>query len=210
MELVTIVIRLGIVFILSLLFGLERQRAHKPVGMGTFTFVAIGAATLAIVAMSVFKDSSIGLLGAIVKGIGFLGAGALIRTSDKIFGFTTAASIWLFAIIGLVIGIGEYVIGALVYILVWCVVLIDKYLELRGIGSYQKKLMIKTNAIVNEKQIKKEILQHARRCRLIGVEIDKVNNKLTINYIIEGVKGEINKIPNLLYEHEWLESCKVE
>ena len=93
METLTIVIRLLAVFILSLIFGIERQRSHKPVGFGTFIFVAIGSCALAIAATIIDIDDRIIILGSIVTGIGFLGAGALIRNNDKIFGFTTAASL---------------------------------------------------------------------------------------------------------------------
>jgi putative Mg2+ transporter-C (MgtC) family protein len=99
--------RFIITFVFSVIFGLERQRAHKPVGFGAFTFVAVGSCALSITAINLYPDNPLSLLGAIVTGIGFLGAGALIKTTDKIFGFTSAAAVWLFAIFGLVVGVGN-------------------------------------------------------------------------------------------------------
>ena len=96
---ITALIRMLLVFGLSLIFGLERQRSHKPVGFGTFIFVALGACTIGIVATKYSLGDSISLLAATITGIGFLGAGALIKNTDKVFGFTTASAIWLFAII---------------------------------------------------------------------------------------------------------------
>ena len=90
MDVIVIFLRLSITFFLSLVFGLERQYSHKPIGFGTFTFVAAGSSSLAIVAVALGFEHSIPLLSAIVTGIGFLGAGALIKTSDKIFGLTSA------------------------------------------------------------------------------------------------------------------------
>ena len=208
--LLTIIIRFLVTFILSLLFGLERHKAHKPIGFGTFIFVAIGSCGLAITAMAISIDNPLPLLAAIVTGIGFLGAGALIRTTDKIFGFTTAASIWVFAIFGLVIGAGEYLIGIIMYALIWAVILFDRHLEKKGVGSYQKKIIIHTKKIVDEKEITNQLLVHTDKYKLIHIKADKINNMLSLTYLIEVTKQEINKIPKLLYEKDWFASCEVE
>src|SRR3990172_6125755 len=114
-ETLEIVLRFSITFILSLVFGLERQTAHNPVGFGTFNFVAVGSCALGITAVLINSADPFGLLSAIVTGIGFLGAGALIKSNDRVFGFTTAASIWILAIFGLTIGIGDYLLGGVLY-----------------------------------------------------------------------------------------------
>jgi len=207
METLTIVIRLLAVFILSLIFGIERQRSHKPVGFGTFIFVAIGSCALAIAATIIDIDDRIIILGSIVTGIGFLGAGALIRNNDKIFGFTTAASLWIFAIFGLVMGIGQYLEGIIVYVFIWIVIIIDKILEDRGIGSYKKKITINTNKIVNEKEIFHLI---NTKKKLISLNLDKKNDKLSLTYLISGKRDDLNSVPQKLYEKPWFESFKVE
>jgi putative Mg2+ transporter-C (MgtC) family protein len=210
METFEIVLRLFITFVLAMVFGLERQRSHKPISFGTFIFVALGSCGLAIGAINLNVENPLPLLSGIVTGIGFLGAGAMIKTSDKIFGFTTAASIWIFAIVGLLFGIGDYLLGSLIYLGIWIVIFIDRFLEDRGIGSYQKKLIIKTKAIISEKDLKKVLLLHLTKYKLISVEIDKTHSTMTNTYLIESGKTELNKIPDLLYEHEWFESCKIE
>jgi uncharacterized membrane protein YhiD involved in acid resistance len=210
MDLQIILLRFGIVFILSMLFGIERQKAHKPIGFGTIIFVSLGSCALTISALTVFPESPVGLLAAIVSGIGFLGAGALIKTTDKIFGFTSAASIWLFAIIGLIVGIGSYDIAVIVYVLMWIVVLFDRYLEAHGIGSYQRKIMVTTTKIVNEKQIRNIILSRIKQCKLMSAEIDKTKQNMTISYLIEGTKESINSIPQELWQKDWFSSCKLE
>ncbi|MFH1173555.1 MAG: MgtC/SapB family protein [archaeon] len=205
-----ILLKMGLIFVLAFLFGLERQRSHKPVGFGTFTFVSIGACALAIVADSLGIDRYVPLLAAIVTGIGFLGAGALIRTNDKLFGATTAAGIWLFAIIGLVVGVGEYALAAFVYVLAWLVILIDNWLQTKGVGLYQKHVRIITNRIITEKEIRKHIYFGSRKHKLVSIEIDKTNNRMKLSYVIEGNKENINAITNQLFEQEWLESYTVE
>jgi|SRR3989338_1045353 len=208
MELVVIALRFIVTFILSFLFGIERQYSHKPIGFGTYTFVAVGSCSLAIIAVALGLEHSIPILSSIVTGIGFLGAGALIKTNDKIFGLTSAASIWAFAIFGLTIGIGEYVVGIMLYTLVWIVVLSDRFLERYGIGSYQKKVTIQTNKIVNIK----DVISAAgiKKYKLIDIDIDKAHKKITFHLYVEGKKEEINKIPDKILNQDWFEDVKIE
>jgi putative Mg2+ transporter-C (MgtC) family protein len=210
MDFIIILIRLILTFACAFLFGLERQRSHKPITFGTFIFVSVGACALAITAIIWSPENPLPLLGTIVTGIGFLGAGAMIKTNDKILGATTAASIWLFAIFGLLVGTGEYSISAIIYVAIWVVVLFDRYLAEKGIGSYQRRLIIKTNKIINEKEIRKILLLETKKNKLISVEVDKHDAKLTIEYLIDGSKENLNRIPKRLYEEEWFAWCKIE
>ena len=145
-ELTYSLIKLLVIFIVSFIFGFNRQRLHKHVGFGAFIFVSLGACILGILSMR-FGQNQTALIAAVVTGIGFLGAGALIKGSDKVFGFTTAASIWLYAIFGLLVGINEFLMATFVYVVVWIVILTDLFLEKKGIGSYQKKIKITVSGI---------------------------------------------------------------
>ena len=140
-------------------------------------------------------ETNVPLLGAIITGVGFLGAGALIKTSDKVFGFMTAASIWLFSIIGIVIGLGYYYLAGILYSFVWFCVLIDRYLETEGIGGYQKKISIKIKGEENEKELdllfrKFKIRKH----NLISKEVDKKEKTLVISYLIDGSGQQIRRL----------------
>ena len=209
MELSIILLRLILTFALSLIFGYERQRSHKPIGFGTFIFVSVGSCGLAITA-TLLNENPLPLLGSVVTGIGFLGAGALIKTNEKTFGFTTAASVWLFAIFGIIIGVGQYTIGITVYLITWVIIYFDKVFEKKGMGYYQKKLIINTNKIVDKSDIKEIFLQGNERHKFVGIDVDKKNNKIAITYLIEGTSEDIYKISKKLYEMEWFDSCKFE
>ncbi|MCZ7401485.1 MAG: MgtC/SapB family protein [Candidatus Methanoperedens sp.] len=209
MELSIILLRLIITFVLSLIFGYERQRSHKPIGFGTFIFVSVGSCGLAITA-TILNENPLPLLGSVVTGIGFLGAGALIKTNEKTFGFTTAASVWLFAIFGIIVGVGQYVIGITIYLLTWLIIYFDKMFEKKGMGYYQKRLIINTNKIVEKSEIKKIFLEGMQRHKFIGIDVDKKNNKIAITYLIEGTSEDIYKISKKLYEMDWFDSCKFE
>lgn len=210
MELTTLLIRFIITFVASFLFGLERQRAHKPVGFGTFSFVSLGACILTIIAQDLGLSESLGLLAGIITGIGFLGAGALIKGTDKVFGFTSAAGIWLFSIFGIAIGLGEYVGGFLIYASLWLIIGFDQYLEKKGRGSYQKKLMITTKKVINEEKIKECFSLNKINNKKVTFEIDKEHNRMVLNYLIEGTRENMNKFAMVLLEKDWISSCKIE
>lgn len=208
MDTVTLIWRFFLAFILSLIFGLERQRKHKPIGFGTFTFVATGACALAITAVTFEPINPLPLLSAIVTSIGFLGAGALIKTTDKIFGFTSAATIWLFAIFGLLIGVGEYFHGLILYSTLWIVMVLDSIFQKKGLGSYQRKLVIQTNRIIDNGDI--DSVLGKQRPKPMGMEFNKKNSTLILTYLIQGSKEEINQIPRILAKKDWFDSFKIE
>lgn len=208
MDFWTMMIRFALTFLFSLVFGLERQRSHKPIGFGTFIFVAMGSCSLGIAAMILPFENPLPLLSAIVTGIGFLGAGALIKTTDKVFGFTTAAGIWVFAIIGLLTGTGNYILAISLYISVWMVVFVDSYLEHRGIGSYQKKITLITSENINDKEL--STLLGSKFYKIVSIEVMKPENKLIISILLEGTKDYINKLPPRLNEKKWITSFKIE
>ncbi|MGV8168520.1 MAG: MgtC/SapB family protein [Candidatus Nanoarchaeia archaeon] len=203
-------LRFVIVFIAASTFGLQRQKAHKPIGFGTYIFVAIGACAAAIVAVDIVPENPLALLAAVITGVGFLGAGALIKTSEKILGFTSAATVWLFSIFGYIIGVGEYMTGLVIFISIWIIIAVDHYLERKGIGAYQRKLIITTCKLLPEKEVNKDIMFYTKKHKLISVEINKKNSQMILTYIIEGSKTEINRLPDKLYEKDWFEGAKID
>lgn len=194
MDILTYILRLLITFVMALAFGAERQRSHKPVGFGTFIFVAIGSCSLAIVALNTGSDP-LTLLAAIVTGIGFLGAGALIKTTNKIFGFTTAASIWLFAILGLIIGVGFYEVGIVLYVFIWISIFIDKHLESSGIVSYQKRVSFVVKGLNKDDNIMELFSKYKiRKHKLLSKKIDKDSRTVSMNYLLEGLGKSIRAL----------------
>lgn len=209
MELIITLLRLGLVLAGSLFFGLIRQKLHKPISFGTFTFVALGACALSLISTSIQGDNPLVLVGSIVTGIGFLGAGALIRNADKTTGFTSAASIWLFAIFGVVIGLGEYILGGLIYAVAFLIISIDNYLGEHSIGAYQKKMTIVTNKLISTSEFDK-IFSSTHKHKMLSIDVNKNDDKMTIAFMIEGSKHDINNLSKELLHQPWLVSCKVE
>jgi putative Mg2+ transporter-C (MgtC) family protein len=202
--------KLVIVFILAGIYGFDRQRAHKPVGFGTFIFVSLGACALAITSIEISGENPLPLLSAIVTGIGFLGAGAMIKTSDKIFGVTTAASVWTFAVFGLLIGVGEILVGLALYAFIWIVIVIDSDLAKRGIGTYQRKAIITTSIHMEETVIKMTLTQTCKRFKLIEWSIDKKEGLITRHYILEGTQDVLVQLPIYLRKEKEFIKCTIE
>jgi putative Mg2+ transporter-C (MgtC) family protein len=203
-----LLLRFSLVFVLSFIYGLNRQRSHKPVGFGTFILISVGACALAIIAVDMGIQNSIGIIGAIVTGIGFLGAGAMIRESDKVFGFTTAASIWFFSIFGLAIGLGEYVNASIIYVMVWIVAIFDKYLEKNAIGSYRRKIVIQTKNLVPKEQIIGILSKHTNEFYLYSTYLNKKEKTSSFTYVIEGPKNKIEGLLKSFYTKSWCISVR--
>ncbi len=193
---------------MSFVFGIERQLSNKQVGFGTFIFVAIGTCTLGVLSSVLSPTNLLILAGGIVTGVGFLGAGALVKTSDKIFGFTTAASIWIFAIIGLSIGIGQYTEGVLAYFAMLLVVMTDKFMEHKGVESYRRRITIKTKNMVSKEEVLKMFENY--KWKLINLEIDKKEKKCVFVYLVSVPRNEINGLKENIVSKKWVEFLKIE
>ncbi len=210
MENSLILFRFVLTFVLTFIFGFQRQKSNKPVGFGTFIFVAIGSCGLTIAALQMNVENPLPLLAAIITGIGFLGAGALIRTPDRIFGFTTAASIWVFAIFGLIIGLGYYIESLILYSLSWFIVLFDKHLEKRGVGSYRRKISIVHKGLLDKKEIAKILSKHCTKFNLVQISIDKNSKETQLIYLIEGATKSIELLLKEFYNKKWCKSVRFE
>lgn len=100
MNLATFFIRLLICFILSILIGLERQLRHRMVGLRTNVLVCIGAFLFVYLSFGINVSDQTRIAAQVVSGIGFLGAGVILRDGSKIKGLNTAATLWCVAAIG--------------------------------------------------------------------------------------------------------------
>lgn len=99
-------IRISVCFLLSLLIGLERQYRHRMVGLRTNVLVSLGAFLFMIVTYGINTSDESRIAAQIVSGIGFLGAGVILRDGSKIKGLNTAATLWCVAAIGVLTSSG--------------------------------------------------------------------------------------------------------
>jgi putative Mg2+ transporter-C (MgtC) family protein len=99
-------------FVCGAIVGFEREKGHKPAGLRTQILICIGSAIFTVVSMSpaLGGKEPARIAAQIVTGVGFLGAGSILRDHRQITGLTTAATIWTVSAIGIVVGAG-YVTG---------------------------------------------------------------------------------------------------
>src|SRR5918997_161999 len=116
-QLVHVVIRLVSAMLLGAVVGLQRERAGKPAGLRTHVLVTLGTAVfvLACSGVGMSLDGLSRVIQGIVTGIGFIGAGSILKLSEErdIQGLTTAAGIWMTAATGVAVGLGSLGVAAL-------------------------------------------------------------------------------------------------
>lgn len=103
-----LLLRVGVAFLLGGAIGLERESAHRPAGFRTHVLVGVGSALIMVLSLSISGADPARLAAQVVSGIGFLGAGTILREGPTIRGLTTAASLWVVAAIGLACGAGFF------------------------------------------------------------------------------------------------------
>src|ERR1700716_1684982 len=109
-------LRLSVAALLGAVIGIERDLHHRPAGIRTSAFVCMGSALFTILSYELAKmfgdTSATRIASNLVQGIGFLGAGAILREAGGLVGLTTAATIFVEAAIGMAVGGGLYAVGA--------------------------------------------------------------------------------------------------
>lgn len=106
-----ILLRIGLSLVLGGVIGFERERDNQPAGLRTHMILVIGACLAMILSinMGVISGNDPARIAAqVISGIGFLGAGAILRYGFNVKGLTTATTLWTMAIVGLVLGAGYY------------------------------------------------------------------------------------------------------
>ncbi|MFH1408511.1 MAG: MgtC/SapB family protein [Nanoarchaeota archaeon] len=108
-------LRLILAVLLGGIIGYERERERMAAGLRTHMLVSLGSTLAVLVGVTLFADGdgAARIAQGIITGIGFLGAGTIFFGGDRVHGLTTAASIWIVALIGMAIGFGFYM-GALI------------------------------------------------------------------------------------------------
>jgi putative Mg2+ transporter-C (MgtC) family protein len=148
-------LRLGLTVVASALIGLNRDEHGRPAGLRTTLLVCL-AASVAMIQTNVLlptsgkaSDSFITMdlmrlpLG-ILSGMGFLGAGAIVRRSDLVLGVTTAATLWIVTVIGLCFGGGQIVLGICATVLtlgvLWGLKILERYIRKEHRGTLLVRL----------------------------------------------------------------------
>jgi putative Mg2+ transporter-C (MgtC) family protein len=120
-------------FLSGLIVGLERQLRGKPVGMRTSALICIGTYVFVAITRHVANDVTdpSRIIGQVVTGIGFLGAGVILARQGAIVGVTSASAVWVLAAVGVVIGVGFPWLGVKLAVLTVAILAGVEFVETR-------------------------------------------------------------------------------
>lgn len=160
-----ILLRIVLAAAIGFIFGMEREWRRRPAGIKTHIIVCLGAAVISLVQVMMINEiitiieenpemagalkSDYGRLPAqVISGIGFLGAGCIIREKGTISGITTAATLWFIACIGLAVGMGYYRLSIISSITAFFILTVLRISQ-KFISKY-KKYKLKQKEVLSE------------------------------------------------------------
>jgi putative Mg2+ transporter-C (MgtC) family protein len=210
-----IILRLAIAAVLGMIVGFERERQNQPAGLRTHTILAIGsclAMTISINLAMQFQPlvpngDPARLAAQVVSGIGFLGAGAILRYGTSVKGLTTAASLWTNAMVGLAVGAGHYFAAVATTVMLIAILVLLNVLEKKWIKGFET-ITVSVTAFHNPglledllqmlKSLKKKVLS-------ISLESDLPEDKYTANVVVKTIaddpmrdlRSALEKIPGV-------------
>jgi putative Mg2+ transporter-C (MgtC) family protein len=116
-DIIETTVRMLLAIVPAAVIGLERELSGNVAGIRTHILLALGACLFTLAGLSIAGPDAGRIAAQVVTGVGFIGAGAIIRDSLRVKGLTTAASLWVTAAIGVAAGVGAYIaLGAAVLV----------------------------------------------------------------------------------------------
>lgn len=200
-------IRIFICFVLGIIIGIERQCRRKTAGVRTVTLVGLGAFLFASISHQLKVDDITRIAAQIVSGIGFLGAGVILRAGEKVKGLNTAATLWCSAAIGTLIALGLVIeaIFGVIYILMSNILL--RFISIKMKKKSVNKSKDNYNLIIiceKEKQriLRKFFIEKFKRYKTMIRKIStrEENSQTIINLVIEIERIDSSNICEIINE----------
>ena len=135
-----IALRLACAMLVGIVIGLEREFTHRPAGLRTHILVALGACVASVMGEMIFENLTANadparLSAQVITGVGFLGAGTIMKEGASVKGLTTAASVWAVACLGIAAGFGYCAVALLGMVFIFVTLTIVEALQHRFIRS---------------------------------------------------------------------------
>jgi putative Mg2+ transporter-C (MgtC) family protein len=184
-------VRLLLAAVMGALIGVEREIHEHPAGMRTHLLVAFGCALFTVLSIYGFEVSVAGasqvdpsrVAAQIVTGIGFLGAGAILKYGTSIRGLTTAASLWATAAIGIAAGTGQWILGlvgtTIVLFSLWPLSRVSHAIRLRNDRTIRMRVLMASleslaeiSAAMASQRVRIEGVQAVKRDDRFELELD--------------------------------------
>ena len=185
--------RLVLSMILGMVVGAERKRKGQIAGIRTFALISMGACLAMLLSIYVpqvylgLKNGDPGRIAAqVITGIGFLGGGAMIHMKGAVRGLTTAAGIWMTAIIGMAVGIGMYSISVCATLLIMLtLVTFEQYEKRARLGQESKVINITVQGILTNIDRYREIFSNSDvHLSTFFVKYNYEKNVTELNFVV--------------------------
>jgi putative Mg2+ transporter-C (MgtC) family protein len=189
--------RLVLAALLGGAVGLEREVHGRPAGIRTYLILSLGTALLMVLSeylMVAYQGKYPGLgfqgdpgriAGQAITGVGFLGAGVIIRYKDTIRGLTTAACVWLVCSVGLAVGAGFYVVGVAVTLLTLLALIVLKAGERRMRKDWFEDLEVVSEDLPGQiTRLEGLIVQHGFEVINFGLKRDAEKKELKATFLV--------------------------
>ncbi len=216
-DLADVILRLLLSLLLGGAIGIEREYHRQPAGMRTHVLICVGACLLMI--LSIWLPQVLGqpldpgrLAGQVVSGIGFLGAGAILRLGVSVRGLTTAASIWVVAGIGLAVGAGMYHGAFIGTGLILFTLAVLNYAERKLFPTTQMRALL--IRLRSERLQLQEILSligsHGVQVRTVGVTQSTEEGWVELNLLVQvPMKLDFERLYSALRDVEGIEQIRI-
>lgn len=179
--------------LLGAVVGYERRRKGQTAGVRTFSLISMGATLAMLLSIYVpqeymgLKNGDPGRIAAqVITGIGFLGAGAIIQMKGSVRGLTTAAGIWMMAIIGMAVGLGMYLLSIFASALILFILVQLERIEKRvSRGAESRIIRISLGTILHDiAEYRKVLKRHNIHLNNFYVDYDFEANETRLNLIV--------------------------
>ncbi|HEY70194.1 MAG TPA: MgtC/SapB family protein [Anaerolineae bacterium] len=194
------IIKLLLAVVAGGLIGAEREFRDKAAGFRTIIFICIGATIFTILSTKLGAGIEPARIAAsIVSGVGFLGAGVILRDRGQIMGLTTASTIWLAAALGMAIGSGEYMLAGGATLIILVVLWIFPFIEF-GIDNLRHTLRYEiTCAMDSKKPDEIQALLKDLRLRVDGFKTTKTGDQMRLRWEARGSPKRHKRLMDALF-----------
>jgi len=217
---IVIILRICLGFIAGGIIGFERSSRRQVAGLRTHILICVGATSLMLLSIWLpehffgLKNGDPGRIAAqVVSGMGFLGAGAIVRLGSDIKGLTTAASLWLVAAIGLLIGAGMYIAAVATEVIALVTLVFLSPLERKIFPDLRHKLLevqYNHSGEPNTEQVLETFKNFNVRNQSLSVKLGRLKKKTRVSFsVIIYDTVEINKLANALQSLDEIERVEI-
>lgn len=210
--------RLLLALILGAAVGLERERSHKPAGLRTIILICVGAELLTEASLlaatfrvhDLVRADPARIAAQIVTGIGFIGAGTILVHRGNVVGLTTAASMWVAAAIGMMVGLHAYVVAIGAAFLVVLTLLVLGRIEYR---YFPDRTLNTLRVTLEGPDVAPELVEASltelgfQSTRLL---LERDGEVLTVGYRVSGTRAARDHLLERLFAEPRVRSAKVD